>query len=93
MDRGQDGISGRLKGLTAFRRLCTFEYMPKTISEALHKAIEDSGLNNLQLARLSGVNRPSIIKFRRGERSLRLDMADRIAKALNLELVERKKGR
>lgn len=67
--------------------------MARTISEALHKAIDDSGLTNYALSKQSGVSRPSIIKFRRGERALRLDMVDRLAKLLNLELVKRKKGR
>jgi len=64
--------------------------MKQPITDALRKAMIDSGLSKLALSQLSGVSRPSIIKFLRGGWTLKLDMVDKLANALNLELVKRK---
>jgi hypothetical protein len=50
-----------------------------SISDALRKAIKDSGLTYTELEKATGVKRASIMRFIRGERTLRLDMADRLA--------------
>ena len=63
----------------------------QTLTEALRAAIDDSGLPNLTIANGAGVERTSLIRFRRGELSLRLDNADRLAEFFGLELVPRKK--
>ena len=49
-----------------------------TMTELLRKAIKDSGsIRAVYLA--TGVTRQSMMKFIRGEQSLRLDLADRLA--------------
>jgi plasmid maintenance system antidote protein VapI len=63
----------------------------QTITQALRDAINDSELSFAALERETGVVRQSLMKFARGERSLRLDMADRLAKYFGLELTERKR--
>jgi plasmid maintenance system antidote protein VapI len=67
---------------------------PKPISNltsALRKAVADTDDNFYELERQTGVKRQSLMKFVRGEQSLRLDMADRLAKYFGLELKERKR--
>jgi plasmid maintenance system antidote protein VapI len=64
--------------------------MKSPITDALRKAINDSGITSKALARETGVQRPSIVRFRRGDQSLRLDLADRIAAYFGLELTPRK---
>lgn len=63
----------------------TIDTMPN-ISETLRKAILDTGLPLLQVAKATGVERASLSRFVRGERTLRLDMADRLAAHFKLEL-------
>jgi plasmid maintenance system antidote protein VapI len=64
-----------------------------TISEALRRAVAGSELALAALGRATGVDRASLRRFLRGERSLRLDMADRLAAYFGLELrPKRKKG-
>jgi plasmid maintenance system antidote protein VapI len=57
-----------------------------TMSETLREAIRAADLPLLQLAEASGVQRASLSRFLRGERTLRLDMADRLATYFGLEL-------
>ena len=61
-----------------------------TISDALHQAIEESGLSFRELERQTGVKRQSLMKFARGEQSLRLDIADRLAEFFGLTVIKRK---
>lgn len=61
-----------------------------TITVALRQAINDSELSFKALERETGVVRQSLMKFARGERSLRLDMADKLAKFFGLEITKRK---
>ena len=60
-----------------------------SISDQLRRAIVESGesLNSLQKA--TGVPRASIMRFVRGDQSLRLDKADRLAEHLGLNIVKR----
>lgn len=58
----------------------------RTMTEVLRQAIVDSGLPLLTLSQKTGVERASIRRFVLGERSLRLDMADRLATYFELEL-------
>ena len=60
------------------------------ITDALRKAIRDSDLPFLTLEQETGVLRQSLMKFSRGETSLRLDVADKLAAYFGLELTERK---
>lgn len=57
-----------------------------TITEALQDAINSSELNYRALERETGVIRQSLMKFSRGETSLRLDIADKLAAYFGLEL-------
>lgn len=65
----------------------------KTMTEVLRKAIADSGMAHIVIERATGVKRASIMRFLRGEQSLRLDMADRLAAYFGLELRTKRKGR
>jgi plasmid maintenance system antidote protein VapI len=69
---------------------------PAPISELLRRtivrAVEAGRTNYLSLQRETGVTRASIRRFVLGERTLRLDMADRLAAHLGLELRPKKKG-
>jgi plasmid maintenance system antidote protein VapI len=56
------------------------------MTAALKKAIADSGMAHIAIERATGVQRASIMRFLRGEQSLRLDMADRLATFFGLEL-------
>ncbi len=59
------------------------------IATVLRRTIVQSGMTYLALERETGVARASIMRFVNGERTLRLDMADRLAAFFRLELVER----
>ena len=65
----------------------------KDLETQLKEAIEASGLNQPQLAELSGVDQGQISRFIRGERTLTLESASKIAKALKLELKPRGRKR
>jgi plasmid maintenance system antidote protein VapI len=56
------------------------------ITDVLRKAITDTGLPLLRIEQDTGVQRASISRFVRGERSLRLDAADKLAAYLGLSL-------
>ncbi|MBC7817932.1 MAG: hypothetical protein IAG10_13660 [Planctomycetaceae bacterium] len=60
------------------------------MTDTLRQAIADSGLAFIELERQTGVIRQCLMKFARGEQSLRLDMADKLAEFFDLELIERK---
>jgi plasmid maintenance system antidote protein VapI len=70
---------------------------PSAISDLLRRtileAVETGRTNYKALERDTGVTRGSISRFVRGERTLRLDMADRLAAHFGLELRSKKKGR
>lgn len=61
----------------------------RSMTEALRQTILESEVNFRELERETGVKRQSLMKFARGEQSLRLDMADRLAKYFGLEVVKR----
>jgi plasmid maintenance system antidote protein VapI len=61
-----------------------------SISALLRQAIAERGISYNALQRETGVKRASIMRFVRGDQSLRLDMADRLAAFFELEL--RKRG-
>jgi plasmid maintenance system antidote protein VapI len=62
----------------------------ETMSEVLRRAIQESGLALLKIAADTGVERASISRFVRGERSLRLDMADKLAAYFGLRLTNKR---
>jgi transcriptional regulator with XRE-family HTH domain len=57
-----------------------------TATRVLRRAIAESGLSFAELERRSGVKRQSLMKFAKGEQSLRLDMADKLMNCLGLEI-------
>jgi transcriptional regulator with XRE-family HTH domain len=58
-----------------------------SLTTALKTAITESGLTLYRIARDTGVQKPSLIRFMRGETSLRLDKAGLLAAYLGLRLV------
>jgi plasmid maintenance system antidote protein VapI len=56
------------------------------ISELLRRTIAESGISYNALQRDTGVTRASIMRFVRGDQSIRLDMADRLAAYFRLSL-------
>jgi plasmid maintenance system antidote protein VapI len=61
------------------------------MTDALRKAINDSGITSKALERETGVKRASIVRFRRGDQSLRLDLADKLAVYFGLDMVPNKR--
>jgi plasmid maintenance system antidote protein VapI len=57
-----------------------------SISEALRRAIAESGMSHIAIARATGVQRASIDRFMAGAQSLRLDKADELAAYFGLVL-------
>lgn len=57
-----------------------------TLTAALQACINGSDLSFKELERQTGVLRQSLMKFARGEQSLRLDLADRLAVFFELEV-------
>lgn len=56
------------------------------ITDALKKAIEASGMSIKALERETGVSRQSMMHFMRGTRTLRLDIADKLAAFFKLNV-------
>ena len=61
------------------------------LTDVLRAAIEESGLTQYRIAKDTGIVPTSLMRFQRGETSLRLDKADALAAYLGLELVKRRK--
>jgi plasmid maintenance system antidote protein VapI len=64
----------------------------ESMTEALRRAIAESGMAHIALARATGVQRASIMRFMHGTQSLRLDVADKLAAYFELELRPKRKG-
>lgn len=62
-----------------------------TVSEALRKAIRDSGLSLYRVAKDAGIGYASLHRFMSSERTVSLDVFDKLCEALDLEL--RAKGK
>lgn len=60
-----------------------------TMSDVLRNTIQASGKPLLTIEQDTGIDRRSIGRFLRGERSLRLDKADALAEYFGLELRKR----
>jgi len=58
-----------------------------TLTEALKTAIEQSGLTRYRIAKDTGTDEAALMRFLRGEMSIRLDKADALAEYLGLRLV------
>jgi plasmid maintenance system antidote protein VapI len=61
------------------------------LTEGLRDAIAKSGMSYYAIERATGVTRPSIIYFMRGEKTIRLNIADRLADYFGLEVRPRRK--
>jgi hypothetical protein len=57
------------------------------MTEMLRSTIAESGIPLLRLSKETGVARASLIRFVRGETSLRLDVADQVAQYFGLVLI------
>lgn len=62
---------------------------PRSVTEVLIEAIEESGLSFNAIETQTGVKRQSLMKFVRGEQSLRLDLADKLAEFFGLVLTKK----
>jgi transcriptional regulator with XRE-family HTH domain len=60
------------------------------MTDAMKAAIKESGLTRYRIATDTGIGQTSLMRFMRGETSLRLDKADLLADYLGLELIKRK---
>lgn len=67
--------------------------MSKDIEKALKRAIVQSGLTYYRLGLETGVSQHGIAWFVQGKRTLRLDIAAKLAKRLELELTPVKAGK
>lgn len=63
------------------------------LTGVLKNAIKESGMTRYEIAKRTGVPATSLMRFLRGETSLRLDKADAIAGCLGLELVKKGKAK
>ncbi len=64
------------------------------MTRLLRQAIADSGMSFIGLERETGILRQSLMKFVRGEQSLRLDKADKLAAYFGIECRQkRRKGK
>jgi len=62
---------------------------PKTMTEVLREAL-DAAPSIRGVAREAGLCHASLIRFAAGKRSLRLDMADKLAAHFKIEVIIRK---
>jgi ribosome-binding protein aMBF1 (putative translation factor) len=62
-------------------------------SDLIRQSIAESGLSFIELERRTGVKRQCLMKFARGEQSLRLDIAEKLFDCLGLELVKKRKAK
>jgi plasmid maintenance system antidote protein VapI len=63
----------------------------KTMSDVLRRSIVESGETYLSLNRATGLTRASLQRFVEKRNSLRLDLADRLARHFGLTLQKRSK--
>jgi predicted transcriptional regulator len=64
-----------------------------TMTDVLREAVVNSQIPLLRLAKETGIARASLIRFTRGDTSLRLDVADKLAEFFDLELVKNRKAK
>ena len=67
-------------------------HAPATLSDAIREAVCEKKLTAYTLGKQAGVSAGVIQRFLAGERSLTLTTADKLVRALNLELCEREAG-
>jgi transcriptional regulator with XRE-family HTH domain len=64
--------------------------MGMTVSEALKRSIEASGVSRYRISKETGVEESALSRFVNGRRSLDLRSVDEVATYLGLELVAKK---
>ncbi len=64
-----------------------------TMTEALKLGIERSGMTWYQLEKATGLQRASLMRFYAGRHALRLDLADKLAAYLGIEVTMPKRTR
>jgi transcriptional regulator with XRE-family HTH domain len=57
-----------------------------SLTDTLRAAIRQSGLTNYRIAKATGIDEANLGRFARGELSIRLDKADKLAAYLGLRL-------
>jgi len=63
----------------------------ETMTDALRRAVRESGLSYYAICRETGLVEDSLSRFMRGKQSLRLDKADAVAKFFGLRLTRRRR--
>jgi len=64
---------------------------PSHLTDTLRRLIRESENSMVQLSAKTGIVRGSLIRFARGDSSLRLDIADKLVDFFELELKRKKK--
>ena len=64
-----------------------------TLSDVLRRTINESGLSFYRIAKDTGITSQSLLRFQRGDQSLRLDKVDVLAEYLGLQLVKKLKAK
>ena len=64
-----------------------------TLSNVLRRTINESGLSFYRIAKDTGITSQSLLRFQRGDQSLRLDKVDVLAEYLGLQLVKKLKAK
>lgn len=68
--------------------------MRPTITEALRRAVADSDESLYSICKATGLNEDALSRFMRGQTSMRLDLADKLAGYFEIECRRtRRKGR
>jgi hypothetical protein len=60
--------------------------VPKSIADSLKRAIRESGRSVCQISKDSGIAEIVIARFLSGERDIRMATADKLARALHMQL-------
>ena len=90
-----DSLQSGIEGVDIAKPICNTYYMRarrrkrESITSALRRAINESDVSFNQIERDTGVLRQSLMKFARGEQSLRLDIADTLAEYFGFEIFQR----
>ena len=73
--------------------LATMGRRNTTISQSLQEAMAQSGESLADIVRATGISNAVLSRFVRGERTLTLPTADKLARHFGLELVKRERRR
>ena len=62
-----------------------------TLTEQLHWFLKNCGTTPFEVARQTGIHHTTLYRFLNGKRTLSFDALNKLAKALNLRLIQDKK--